>query len=211
MSREDSPEICKELGDVLMHVVVYSIFAREKGAFDIVDVCDRLCDKLKFRHPHIYGQVSAETAEQVEDNWEVLKRKEKGGNRTVLSGVPVSLPTLVKAYRIQDKARHVGFDWERREQVWDKVKEEIREFEVEVEHMDADKAESELGDVLFSLINAARLYHINPDNALDRTNRKFISRFNYLESQTLSKGRNLKDMTLEEMDAIWDEAKKKGL
>ena len=155
--------------------------------------------------------MSAETAEQVEDNWEVLKRKEKGGNRTVLSGVPVSLPTLVKAYRIQDKARHVGFDWERREQVWDKVKEEIREFEVEVEHMDADKAESELGDVLFSLINAARLYHINPDNALDRTNRKFISRFNYLESQTLSKGRNLKDMTLEEMDAIWDEAKKKGL
>ena len=211
LSREDSPEICKELGDVLMHVVFYSIFAREKGAFDIVDVCDRLCDKLKFRHPHIYGQVSAETAEQVEDNWEVLKRKEKGGNRTVLSGVPVSLPTLVKAYRIQDKARHVGFDWERREQVWDKVKEEIREFEVEVEHMDADKAESELGDVLFSLINAARLYHINPDNALDRTNRKFISRFNYLESQTLSKGRNLKDMTLEEMDAIWEEAKKKGL
>ena len=144
----------------------------------------------------------------MEDNWEQLKQKEKDGNKTVLSGVPEALPSIIKAYRIQDKARHVGFDWEERQQVWDKVKEEISEFQAEIDHQDADRAEEEFGDVLFSLINAARLYHINPDNALERTNRKFIRRFNYLESRTLKQGRDLNSMTLAEMDAIWDEAKK---
>ena len=208
LAREDQKEICKELGDVLMHVCFYAMFGAEKGAFDLADVCNKLCDKLIFRHPHIYGQVKAETADAVEDTWEQIKQKEKDGNTSVLSGVPRALPSLVKAYRIQDKARHVGFDWEEREQVWDKVKEEIGEFQAEVAMMDDDKMEAEFGDVLFSLINAARLYHINPDNALERTNRKFISRFNYLEQQTLKQGRNLKDMTLAEMDAIWDEAKR---
>ena len=205
--REDDKDIRKELGDVLMHVVFYSIFAREKGAFDMVDVCDSLCEKLKFRHPHIYGNVTAQTAEKVEDNWEKIKQKEKDGNRLVLSGVPSALPSLIKAYRIQDKARHVGFDWEERSQVWDKVKEEISEFEAEVEDMNEDKAESEFGDVLFSLVNASRLYKINPDNALERTNRKFISRFNYLEEKIKRAGRNFSNLTLEEMDQIWNEAK----
>lgn len=205
----DDENICKELGDVLMHVCFYALFGSEKGRFDIADVCNRLSEKLIFRHPHIYGEAKAETAGQVEDTWEQIKRKEKDGNKTVLGGVPSALPALIKAYRIQDKARHVGFDWEQREQVWGKVKEEISEFEAEVDRMDADKAEAELGDVLFSLINAARLYHINPDNALERTNRKFIRRFNYLESKTLAQGRDLKDMTLAEMDAIWEEAKRR--
>jgi XTP/dITP diphosphohydrolase len=209
LAKADDHEICKELGDVLMHVCFYDLFGKEKGTFDLADVCNLLADKLIFRHPHIYGEVKAETAGQVEDTWEQIKRKEKDGNKTVLSGVPDALPSLIKAYRIQDKARHVGFDWEQREQVWGKVKEEISEFEAEVAHMDADKAEAEFGDVLFSLINAARLYHINPDNALERTNRKFIRRFNYLESKTLAQGRDLKDMTLAEMDAIWEEAKQK--
>lgn len=205
----DSRETCKELGDVLMHVCFYAMFGREKGEFDLADVCNKLCDKLIFRHPHIYGEtLKAETADQVEDNWEQIKQKEKDGNKSVLSGVPRSLPSLIKAYRIQDKARHVGFDWEERSQVWDKVKEEIHEFQNEVDHMDADKMEAEFGDVMFSLINAARLYHINPDTALERTNRKFISRFNYLEQQTLKQGRNLTDMTLAEMDEIWNEAKR---
>ena len=205
----DDGNICTELGDVLMHVCFYALFGSEKGRFDIADVCNRLSEKLIFRHPHIYGEAKAETAGQVEDTWEQIKRKEKDGNKTVLGGVPSALPALIKAYRIQDKARHVGFDWEQREQVWGKVKEEISEFEAEVDRMDADKAEAELGDVLFSLINAARLYHINPDNALERTNRKFIRRFNYLESKTLAQGRDLKDMTLAEMDAIWEEAKRR--
>ena len=205
----DDGNICKELGDVLMHVCFYALFGSEKGRFDIADVCNRLSDKLIFRHPHIYGEAKAETAGQVEDTWEQIKRKEKDGNKTVLGGVPSALPALIKADRIQDKARHGGFDWEQREQVWGKVKEEISEFEAEVDRMDADKAEAELGDVLFSLINAARLYHINPDNALERTNRKFIRRFNYLESKTLAQGRDLKDMTLAEMDAIWEEAKRR--
>jgi tetrapyrrole methylase family protein/MazG family protein len=207
LERHDVKDTCKELGDVLMHVCFYAKFASEKGDFDLADVCNQLSEKLIYRHPHIYGNAKAETAGQVEDNWEQLKQKEKEGNKTVLGGVPATLPTLIKAYRIQDKARHVGFDWEERSQVWQKVKEEISEFEAEVEHMDADKAEAELGDVMFSLINAARLYHINPDNALERTNRKFISRFNYLEEKTRRQGRRLKDMTLAEMDAIWDEAK----
>lgn len=208
LAREDQSEICKELGDVLMHVCFYAMFGAEKGQFDFADVCDRVREKLIFRHPHIYGDVKADTPDAVADTWEQRKQKEKDGNKSVLSGVPAALPSLIKAYRIQDKARHVGFDWEQREQVWDKVKEEITEFEAEVANMDEDKAEAEFGDVLFSLINAARLYHINPDNALERTNRKFIQRFNYLEQQTLKQGRNLKDMTLAEMDAIWEEAKK---
>ena len=208
LTRQADGEICKELGDVLMHVCFYAKFGSEKGAFDIADVCNRLCEKLIYRHPHIYGTVKAETADRVEDNWEQLKQKEKDGNKTVLSGVPAALPSLIKAYRIQDKARHVGFDWEERSQVWEKVKEEIGEFQAEVEHLDADAAEAEMGDVLFSLINAARLYHINPDNALERTNRKFIRRFNYLEAILRQRGQDFKDLTLAEMDQIWDEAKR---
>lgn len=208
LAREDQKEICKELGDVLMHVCFYSMFGQEKGEFDFADVCSKVREKLIFRHPHIYGNVKANTPDQVADTWEQVKQKERDGNKSVLSGVPRALPALIKAFRIQDKARHVGFDWEQKEQVWDKVKEEISEFEAEVANMDEDKAEAEFGDVLFSLINAARLYHINPDNALERTNRKFIKRFNYLEERTLKQGRNLKDMTLQEMDAIWEEAKK---
>src|SRR5699024_4067533 len=208
---DDKKDICKELGDVLLHVAFYAKIGSETGDFDIKDVCDCLCEKLIFRHPHVFGEVKAETAEKVTENWEQLKMKEKDGNKMVLSGVPPALPSLIKAYRIQDKARNVGFDWEERSQVWTKVKEEIGEFEAEVENMDKEKAEAEFGDVMFSLINAARLYKINPDNALELTNQKFIRRFNYLEEHTIKQGKNLKDMTLEEMDAIWNEAKKKGL
>ena len=211
LMKDDKKNICKELGDVLLHVVFYAKIGSETGDFDIKDVCDRLCDKLIFRHPHVFGEVKADTAEQVSENWEQIKLREKDGNKSVLSGVPEALPSLIKAYRIQDKARNVGFDWEDRSQVWDKVKEEIAEFESEVSTMDKDKAEAEFGDVMFSLINAARLYKINPDNALERTNQKFIRRFNYLEEHTLKAGRKLTDMTLEEMDAIWEEAKKQGL
>lgn len=209
--KNDQKNICKELGDVLLHVVFYAKIGSETGAFDIKDVCDKLCEKLIFRHPHVFGEVKADTAEQVSENWEQIKMKEKDGNKSVLSGVPDALPSLIKAYRIQDKARNVGFDWEDREQVWEKVKEEIGEFESEVATMDKEKAEAEFGDVMFSLINAARLYKINPDNALEHTNQKFIRRFNYLEEHTIKQGRNLTDMTLEEMDAVWNEAKKKGL
>lgn len=208
LMKNDRMNICKELGDVLLHVVFYAKIGSETGDFDIKEVCDKLCDKLIFRHPHVFGEVKADTAEQVTENWEQIKLKEKDGNKSVLSGVPEALPALIKAYRIQDKARNVGFDWEERAQVWEKVKEEIAEFEQEVDDMDKDKAESEFGDVMFSLINAARLYKINPDNALERTNQKFIRRFNYLEEHTIKEGRNLKEMTLEEMDAIWNEAKK---
>ena len=206
--RDDKMEICKELGDVLLHVAFYAKIGSETGDFDIKDVCDRLCDKLIFRHPHVFGDAKAETAGQVVENWEQLKLKEKGGNKTVLSGVPQALPSLIKAYRIQDKARNVGFDWEERSQVWEKVKEEIAEFQAEVEQMDQAKAEQEFGDVLFSLINAARLYKINPDNALEMTNQKFIRRFNYVEQHSIRQGRPLKEMTLAEMDALWNEAKK---
>ncbi|MEG1860324.1 MAG: nucleoside triphosphate pyrophosphohydrolase [Bacteroidaceae bacterium] len=206
--KKEAKDICKELGDVLLHVCFYAKIGSETGDFDMADVCNQLCEKLIYRHPHIYGDTVAETAGQVSDNWEQLKQKEKDGNKTVLSGVPDALPSLIKAYRIQDKARHVGFDWEEREQVWDKVKEEIEEFQVEVARADADKAEAEFGDVLFSLINAARLYHINPDNALERTNRKFIRRFTYLEEQTIKQGKNLKEMTLAEMDEFWNAAKR---
>ena len=206
--RGDKSDICKELGDVLLHVAFYAKIGSETGDFDIKDVCDRLCEKLIFRHPHVFGEAQAETAAQVVENWEQLKLKEKGGNKTVLSGVPAALPSLIKAYRIQDKARNVGFDWEERSQVWEKVKEEIREFQAEVEQMDKEKAEQEFGDVLFSLINAARLYKINPDNALEHTNQKFIRRFNYVEHHSIRQGRSLKEMTLAEMDALWEEAKR---
>ncbi|MDR1330786.1 MAG: nucleoside triphosphate pyrophosphohydrolase [Tannerella sp.] len=206
--RDDQDGIRKELGDLLLHVVFYAKIGEEKQTFDIRDVCESLCEKLIYRHPHVFGDAQAENSRKVEQSWEQLKLKEKGGNKTVLDGVPVALPSLVKAYRIQDKARNVGFDWEVREQVWDKVEEELLELKAEIGRMDADGIEAEFGDLLFSLINAARLYKINPDNALERTNRKFIQRFNYLEAQTIRQGRSLKDMTLAEMDAIWNEAKK---
>ena len=206
--KKEPAEIKKELGDVLEHVIFYSIIGSEDGSFDIADVCNSLCDKLIFRHPHIYGHtMKADTEEQVERNWEQLKLKEKGGNKTVLAGVPESLPSVVKAHRIQDKARRVGFDWDEKQQVWDKVKEEIAELQTEIDKTDADKMEAEFGDVFFSLINAARLYDINPDNALERTNRKFIRRFNYLEERSKQLGIPLKEMPLEQMEEIWQEAK----
>ena len=207
----DKKNICKELGDVLLHVAFYAKIGEETGDFDMADVCNQLSDKLVFRHPHVFGDAQAETAGQVSQNWEQIKLKEKDGNKTVLSGVPSALPSLIKAYRVQDKARNVGFDWAEREQVWDKVKEEIDEFQAEVANMDADKAEAEFGDLMFSLVNAARLYHINPDNALERTNQKFIRRFTYVEEHYIRQGRSLKDMSIAEMDTLWDEAKKKGL
>ncbi len=209
--KHDMPDICKELGDVLLHVVFYAQMGSEQGEFDIADVCNTLCDKLVFRHPHIYGNVQADTDAEVKQNWEDIKLKEKGGNKSVLGGVPDSLPSLIKAYRIQDKARNAGFDWEERTQVWDKVKEEIAEFENAVESQQGTDIEAEFGDVLFSLINAARLYHIQPDNALERTNRKFIRRFNYLEQKAKEQGKSLHDMTLAEMDEIWNEAKAHNL
>lgn len=209
--QSDKKNICKELGDVLLHVAFYAKIGEETGDFDMADVCTQLSDKLVFRHPHVFGDAQAETAGQVSQNWEQIKLKEKDGNKTVLSGVPSALPSLIKAYRVQDKARNVGFDWAEREQVWDKVKEEIDEFQAEVANMDADKAEAEFGDLMFSLVNAARLYHINPDNALERTNQKFIRRFTYVEEHSIRQGHSLKEMSLEEMDALWDEAKKKGL
>ena len=219
---KDQPdEICKELGDVLLHVLFYAKIGSEKNRFDVADVCSRLCDKLVFRHPHVFPPSDIEAAgaklmnhlpikdeADVSKMWEKIKQEEKDGNKTVLAGVPTALPSLIKAYRIQDKARHVGFDWEERSQVWQKVKEEIAEFEVEVENLDAQKAEEEFGDVLFSLINAARLYKINPDNALEHTNQKFIRRFTFLEETVRSQGRKLADLSLEEMDEIWNEAKK---
>ncbi len=207
LMKDDTINICKELGDVIMHVCFYAMIGQEKEQFDIADVLNKECDKLIFRHPHVYGDTVAEDVGKVLQNWEQLKLKEKGGNKTVLAGVPDALPALIKAYRIQDKARNVGFDWQEREQVWDKVKEEIGEFQAEVANMDKERATSEFGDVMFSLINAARLYHINPDNALEHTNQKFIHRFNYVEQKAKEQGRALSDMTLEEMDALWNEAK----
>ena len=210
LMKDQPQEICKELGDVIMHVVFYSRIAQEKEQFDIADVLNKQCDKLIFRHPHVYGDAVAESAGDVLKTWEQIKLKEKNGNKTVLSGVPNALPSLIKSYRVQEKAANVGFDWEQREDVWKKVKEEIAEFESEVANMDRDKATSEFGDVLFSLVNAARLYHINPDNALERTNKKFIERFNYVEEHSIKAGKNLNEMSLAEMDVLWEEAKKLG-
>ncbi len=205
--RHDMNEISKELGDVLLHVIFYAKIGSETGDFDIADVCNRLCDKLIFRHPHVYGDEAARNAEEVSHLWEQVKLREKGGNKTVLSGIPDSLPALVKAYRIQDKVANVGFDWEKREDVWAKVKEELAEFEAEVANMDAEKATEEFGDVLFALVNAARLYKIRPDNALEKTNLKFMHRFNYIEQQAKAQNRRLEDMSLDEMESLWQQAK----
>lgn len=230
ISKSDTHNICKELGDVLLHICFYSRIGSETGDFDIADVCNALVDKLIFRHPHVYhpsqigapdpkplpyGEEKAEnvdgeevkTAQQVIQNWEQLKLKEKDGNKTVLSGVPNALPSLIKAYRIQDKARNVGFDWEDKGDVWAKVREELGELETELRNEDRDRSEAELGDFIFSVVNAARLYKLNPDNALERTNQKFTHRFNYIEAKAKAVGRNIKDLTLGEMDQLWNEAK----
>jgi len=252
LMKRDYKDIKKELGDVLEHVMFYSIIGREDGEFDICDVCNQEADKLMFRHPFINwkeegnwtvsnpdmfindegqvvykesdagngeaGTASSEetlalgaskpkTATSVEKTWEQIKQQEKDGNERVLSGVPNSLPSLIKAYRIQDKARNVGFDWKEKEDVWEKVQEELEELKVELAKGDKENSTQELGDFLFSVINAARLYKLNPDNALEKTNQKFIRRFNYVEDHSLKQGKNLKDMSLEEMDKLWDEAK----
>ena len=207
VENKDFQSIKEELGDVLLHIVFYSKMGDEEGKFDIADVCNAISDKMVFRHPHIYGKVKADTAEDVLNNWEKIKQKEKNGEKTVLGGVPRSLPSMIKAYRIQDKARHVGFDWEKREDVWAKVREEINELEKEMATGNHEKIENEFGDVMFSLINAARLYDINPDNALEHTNRKFISRFNYVEAHAKESGKTLETMTLSEMDELWNKAK----
>ena len=208
---EDTQNICKELGDVLLHVAFYAKIASEKQQFDMKDVCDRLCDKLIYRHPHVFGDTVAETAGEVCKNWEQLKIKEKDGNKSILSGVPSSMPSLIKAFRMQEKAANVGFDWNKKEEVWEKVREEIAEVEAEMKRGDKENCEKEFGDLLFSLVNAARLYDINPDNALELTNDKFRRRFNYVEEHSMGSGRILKDMSLEEMDTLWNEAKKQGL
>lgn len=206
--QNDMDEISKELGDVLLHVVFYSKIGSEQGAFDMADVCNKICDKLIFRHPHVYGEQAAKNAEDVCKLWEQVKLKEKNGNKTVLGGIPDALPALVKAYRMQDKVANVGFDWEKREDVWAKVKEEIAEFEAEVANMNQEKATAEFGDLLFAMINAARLYKIRPDNALEKTNIKFRRRFDYLEQRAIEKGLSLKEMTLDEMENLWQDSKK---
>ena len=214
----DLPEISKELGDLMLHLVFYARIGSEEGAFDIADVLNGVCDKLVHRHPHIYGDVEAHDEETVKANWEKIKLKEKGSTeapKSVLGGVPRSLPALVKAMRIQEKARGVGFDWERKEQVWEKVEEEMQEFNQEFnaasdKPIDQEKAQAEFGDLMFSLINYARFAGINPEEALERTNKKFIRRFQYLEQEAAKAGKNLSDMTLEEMDVYWNEAKKLG-
>ena len=228
--KKSESDIEKELGDVLLHVVFYSRIAEERGEFDIADVMERLCEKMIFRHPHVFSDTKVADAKEVSENWEMLKTKEKGGNKRILSGVPDSLPPILKALAMQDKARGVGFDWECPSQVWDKVREEQGEFQAELDAMAVeedgldvnvneapapgsarDRAEEELGDFMFAVINAARLYGLNPDTALNRACDKFRRRFTYLEENTIRKGRNLTDMTLAEMDAIWDEGKAKGL
>lgn len=230
--KEDLFNICKELGDLLLHVVFYAKIGEEKQAFDIESVCNKLCDKLIFRHPHIYGETKLNSAEEVLKNWEMLKTKEKDGNKTVLSGVPQTLPSLIKAYRMQDKARAVGFDWKNKEDVWDKVAEELEEFKETLVNgtkangtnaqntkaqaePSADAAaiktqqQNELGDLIFSIVNAARLYDLNPDTALEQTCHKFRTRFEYVEAHSMKLGKSLKEMTLEEMDKLWEEAKTK--
>ena len=218
ISRHDMNEISKELGDVLLHVVFYAKMGSETEEFDIADVCNRISDKLIYRHPHVYGEIKNDESKikneaDVSQMWEQVKLKEKGGNKTVLGGIPDSLPSLVKAYRIQDKVANVGFDWEKREDVWEKVKEEIQEFEEEAiscqsSAISPERMEAEFGDLLFALINAARLYKIRPDDALEQTNLKFIRRFNYVEAKAKEQSKELKDMRLEEMEALWQEAKR---
>lgn len=204
---KDYPTMRKELGDVLLHVLFYAVIANEQGHFDIADVCTSIVKKLKFRHPHIYGEIHVDNAKQVCENWEVLKLKEKGGNKSVLSGVPATLPSLIKAERVQEKASNVGFDWENRAQVWDKVKEEMSEVEQELMANNSINIEKEFGDLFFALVNAARLYGVRPDNALEKTNLKFIARFNHIEKRAHEKGVSVNEMTLEQMDELWDEAK----
>ena len=206
--KNDLNELKKELGDLLLHIVFYAKIGSEKNEFDITDVINGINEKLVHRHPHVFGDTIVNDHKEVEENWEQIKLKEKDRDNSVLSGVPESLPALVKANRVQQKVRGVGFDWEERKQIWDKVKEEIAELQHEVESEDQEKIESEFGDVFFSLINAARLYDIDPETALERTNKKFIKRFNFLEEQTLKKGISLKDMSLDEMNVIWERAKK---
>lgn len=240
LMKNDRPEVCKELGDVMEHVILYSVIGSETGDFDIADVCNHQADKLMFRHDFIdwrgwtvsnedmeidtdghvnykktcsstdtYTSNTPKTSSQVESSWEQRKQMERDGNKTVLSGVPDALPSIIKAYRIQDKARNVGFDWKKPADVWEKVREELGELETELENGGKDRSTTELGDFIFSVINAARLYHLNPDNALERANKKFISRFTYIENKAKEEGRSIKDLTLEEMDNYWDEAKKK--
>ena len=233
LMKNDVTNICKELGDVLLHICFYARIAEEKQQFDAADVCNQLVDKLIFRHPHVYhpSQIgeydpkplpyipeqaqdasnemsNAKTSQEVIENWEQIKLKEKDGNKSVLSGVPDALPSLIKAYRIQDKARNVGFDWEDAGDVWAKVREELSELEEEMKKGDREASQAELGDFLFSVINAGRLYHLNPDTALEQTNQKFISRFNYIEQHSIKMGKPLKDMSIQEMDKLWEEAKK---
>ncbi len=207
--KHDWKSVCKELGDVLEHVIFYAVMGNEKGVFDIADVCNQEADKLIFRHPHIYGEHKAESVDEVLQTWEQIKLKEKDGNKSLLSGVPQSLPSMIKAFRITEKASNVGFDWQKKEDVWAKVHEELYELEKELKAGDKERSTDELGDFIFSLVNAARLYKINPDTALERTNQKFIRRFNYVEAETIKKGHQLKDMSLEALDALWDEAKMK--
>ncbi len=204
--KRDLTEIKKELGDILLHIVFYARLGNEEKAFDITDVINSLNEKLIYRHPHVFGTVEVADDEEVKKNWEHLKIKE--GNRSVLGGVPDSLPAMIKASRIQEKVRAVGFDWDERSQVWDKVKEEMAEVQVEIENADTQKTEQEFGDLLFSVVNACRLYNVDPETALERTNQKFIKRFKFLEQKTIESGRSLKEMTLAEMDIIWEEAKK---
>lgn len=206
--KDDKKEIRKELGDVLLHVLFYSLIGSEQGDFDIADVCNNEADKLIFRHPHVYGDVVANDAGQVLKTWEETKMKEKDGNKSVLSGVPGSLPSIIKAFRIQEKAANVGFDWQKREDVWAKVNEELGELKAELKQENKERSTKELGDFMFSLINAARLYNINPDTALEYTNQKFTNRFNYIEQHSIKMGKPLRDMTLGEMDDLWNEAKK---
>ncbi len=220
--KKDAKALEKELGDVFLHVIFYAKIAEEEGRYDIADMMNKLCEKMIYRHPHVFSTTKVADAEEVSTNWEMLKAKEKGGNKRILSGIPDSLPPILKAFSMQDKARGVGFDWEEKQQVWDKVKEEQEELEAEFKAIDAvsseddkkaayDRAEEELGDFMFATINAARLYGIDPDTALNRACDKFRRRFTYLEENTIRQGRDLHDMTLEEMDAIWDEGKAKGL
>ncbi len=231
--KNDVHDICKELGDVLLHICFYAKIAEEQGQFDMADVCDALTKKMITRHPHVYhpsqidaedprplpyvpeesdksstSQASVTSVTQVLQNWEQIKLKEKDGNERVLSGVPAALPSVIKAYRIQDKARNVGFDWEKREDVWQKVREELNELEAELNKDDKTRSTEELGDFLFAVINAARLYKLNPDNALEMTNRKFIERFNYIEEHSIKVGKPLTEMSLDEMETLWQEAKR---
>lgn len=209
--RDDADDIRKELGDVLLHVLFYSKIGDEQGRFDIADVADALNDKLIFRHPHVFGDAEAANAGQVAENWEQIKLREKGGNKTVLSGVPEALPALIKAFRIQEKAANVGFDWENASDVWAKVEEEFGEVREAVASGNSEKVEEEFGDLMFSVVNAARLFSVNPENALEKTNAKFIRRFNHVERRARESGKNLRDLTLGEMDEFWNEAKGLGL